>query len=413
MNDAIKDKMKAVIEAMLFVAVQPVPINKMVKKLRQVAKKEAANNEIITDEITAEEPLVEQSSADAENQESIVEDITDNGQPETENELETSETLELSEEEDTNQEVLTEPEQSESSDMSEESEQPVSAESSDAASEIDPMQQLLNKQQELQEEITSSDVKTILLQIQEDLNNQDHGVELVAVAKGYQLRTKYEISMYLKEEKVQTPSRFSPSSLETLSIIAYQQPITKQKIEDIRGVDSGGVLKTLLDKNIIRMVGRSEDAGRAIVYGTSKKFLEVFGLNNLSDLPNLSDYQTLRLSEEDDEEEKSFNQETFEEHGFVGDLMDDAVDYLTQEEEAILGDLNDSIKSLRQVEKTIVKEHFEEPVSAEGFDAASPVSAEGSDVVNPDQTTEGQETEQNTDNGLRETDNENKEAHIS
>ncbi|MBU1919041.1 SMC-Scp complex subunit ScpB [bacterium] len=396
MNDETKNKMKAVIEAMLFVAVQPIPISKMVKKLRQVAKREAANNE--------QEPTLEQCSEE-------IDPDTNNGQRTTDNEIDPDTDNEI--DPDTNNGQRT---------TDNEIDQDTNNEQRTTDNEIDPMQQLLNKQQELQDEITASDIKTILLQIQEELSNQDHGVELVAVAKGYQLRTKYEISMYLKEEKVQTPSRFSPSSLETLSIIAYQQPITRQKVEDIRGVDSGGVLKTLLDKNIIRMVGRSEDAGRAIVYGTSKKFLEVFGINQLRDLPNLSDYQALKLST--DEEEKRFNQESFEEHGFVGDLMDDAIDYLTQEEEAILGDLNESIKSLRQVEKSIVMEHFTEPVSAEGSDAENPEPVSDDVVVsteNEQQTpdNENQEPLTNTsdgvvptENGQRTTDNENKEAQI-
>ncbi|MBF0105137.1 MAG: SMC-Scp complex subunit ScpB [Deltaproteobacteria bacterium] len=214
------------------------------------------------------------------------------------------------------------------------------------------MQSLLTKQKELEEEITTADVKLLLKEIQDDLGRDDHGIELVAVAKGYQLRTKYEISLYFKNEKVSAPARFSPSSLETLAIIAYQQPVTRNKIEDIRGVDSGGVIKTLLDKGIIRVVGRSDEPGKPLIYGTSLKFLEVFSLNQLKDLPSLADYDSLRLSQDHQQTDNATDEPR---HGMMlDDLVEDNYEVLSEEEQAILDDLNASIKDLRKVEKNVL-----------------------------------------------------------
>ena len=117
------------------------------------------------------------------------------------------------------------------------------------------------------------------------------GLEAVEIAGGYQLRTRPEFGQWVKRfHKMRRSTRLSQASLETLSIIAYRQPITRQEIEDIRGVDSSGPVKTLLDKNLIKSMGRKKVPGKPMTFGTSAKFLEYFGLVKLSDLPTLKDF---------------------------------------------------------------------------------------------------------------------------
>ena len=110
------------------------------------------------------------------------------------------------------------------------------------------------------------------------------------MADGYQLCTRHEFNDWIRKFlKLDRSSRLSQPSLDALSIIAYKQPLTRQELDDIRGVDSSGVIKTLLDKKVIAPAGRKKVAGRPIMYRTTQKFLEYFGLKDLSDLPTLED----------------------------------------------------------------------------------------------------------------------------
>jgi segregation and condensation protein B len=115
------------------------------------------------------------------------------------------------------------------------------------------------------------------------------GLELVEIAGGYQFRTKSQWADYIHRLKKKKPVKLSQSALETLAIIAYRQPVIRPEIEEIRGVDSGWVVRTLLEKGLIRMMGRKDLPGRPIVYGTTKAFLEVFSLSSLTDLPTLKE----------------------------------------------------------------------------------------------------------------------------
>ena len=116
---------------------------------------------------------------------------------------------------------------------------------------------------------------------------------LVKVAGGFQFRTKPEYAPWIQKSKKTKAARLTKAALETLAIIAYKQPIIRAEIEVIRGVDSGWVLRALLEKNLIRIMGRKAMPGRPIVYGTSKYFLEFFGLENISSLPTLREIQEL------------------------------------------------------------------------------------------------------------------------
>ncbi len=127
--------------------------------------------------------------------------------------------------------------------------------------------------------------------IQVEYEAASKGIELVEVAGGYQFRTKAACAEWINRLKKAKTVKLSQAALETLAIVAYRQPVIRPAIEEIRGVDCGGVLRTLLDKGLIKMTGRKDLPGRPIIYGTSKAFLEIFGLNSLSDLPTLKEIQ--------------------------------------------------------------------------------------------------------------------------
>src|SRR5690242_1810076 len=117
------------------------------------------------------------------------------------------------------------------------------------------------------------------------------GVVLEEVAGGYQLRTPKEHAPYVRKLLAAKPPRLSRPLLETLAIVAYRQPVTRPEIEQLRGVDSGGVLETLLERRLVRIAGRKEAPGRPIMYATSPEFLEVFGLRDLEGLHNHEEFK--------------------------------------------------------------------------------------------------------------------------
>ena len=127
----------------------------------------------------------------------------------------------------------------------------------------------------------------------------DRGLELLEVASGYQLRTRPELRPWLARLEKQRPVRFSRAALETLSSVAYRQPVTRAEIEEVRGVDCGGVLKTLLDRTLVRIVGKKDVPGRPLLYGTTRTFLEVFGLESLGSLPSLREIDEI-LAQQDE-----------------------------------------------------------------------------------------------------------------
>ena len=133
-----------------------------------------------------------------------------------------------------------------------------------------------------------NDLQVILEELKEEY--QSRNLQILEVADGYQLCTRHEFNDWIRKFlKLDRSSRLSQPSLDTLSIIAYKQPLTRQEVDDIRGVDSSGVVKTLLEKKVIGPAGRKKVPGRPIMYRTTQKFLEYFGLKDLSDLPTLED----------------------------------------------------------------------------------------------------------------------------
>lgn len=141
-------------------------------------------------------------------------------------------------------------------------------------------------------EIDEATVLSIIEDLKEEYQKKERGIDLVEVAGVYQLTTKKEHAPYLKR-LMETPMNqsLSQAALETLAIIAYKQPITRIEIEEIRGVKSERPIRTLSAKGLIQEVGREEGAGRAILYGTTKEFLEYFGLKTIEELPSLTEIE--------------------------------------------------------------------------------------------------------------------------
>ncbi|TMA44052.1 MAG: SMC-Scp complex subunit ScpB [Deltaproteobacteria bacterium] len=122
------------------------------------------------------------------------------------------------------------------------------------------------------------------------------GVILVDLGGRWQLRTEPQVAMYVRRMLQVKPLRLTRAALETLAIIAYRQPITRPEMEDLRGVDCGAVTKALLERKLIRILGKKDEPGRPLIFGTTKEFLELFNLRDLTQLPTLREFQ--ELSEE-------------------------------------------------------------------------------------------------------------------
>jgi segregation and condensation protein B len=125
----------------------------------------------------------------------------------------------------------------------------------------------------------------------------ESGVQLAALAGGWQLRTHPANGPWVAKLVAGRPQRLSRALMETLAIVAYRQPITRPEIDEIRGVDCGPVLRTLLDRNLVRVIGKKEEVGRPILYGTTPEFLKTFSLKDLTELPTLREFHELGAAE--------------------------------------------------------------------------------------------------------------------
>ena len=135
--------------------------------------------------------------------------------------------------------------------------------------------------------------RDLIKEIQNDYANAGRAVQVIEIGGGFQMSTKSEYGRWVRKlynEKMST--RLSPAALETLAIIAYKQPVTRAEIEVIRGVDISGPLEKLLDRGLVKIAGKKEVAGRPLVYATTEQFLRVFGLNHLSELPDMKTFAT-------------------------------------------------------------------------------------------------------------------------
>lgn len=139
--------------------------------------------------------------------------------------------------------------------------------------------------------VPKPDWQHALQEIRADYARDGRGLQLVEVANGYQITTRPEYNDWVRELiDPKSPTRLSIQALETLAVIAYKQPVTQPEIIELRGIKSGGVIKTLLEKRLIRILGRKEVVGRPILYGTTKQFLLHFGMKDLSELPKIEEF---------------------------------------------------------------------------------------------------------------------------
>jgi len=171
-------------------------------------------------------------------------------------------------------------------------------------------------------DVKTSEIKSALKVLKYEFEAMGRSFGLREVADGYQFRSQAQYGPYILRMLQKSPNRLSRASLETLAIIAYKQPILRYEIERLRGVDVGGILRTLLEKDLIRIMGRKNLPGRPLIYGTTKRFLELFDLKDISSLPKLKEikefgseeYEPTPTREEGSPEESSdqgvFHKET-------------------------------------------------------------------------------------------------------
>jgi len=140
-----------------------------------------------------------------------------------------------------------------------------------------------------------SQVRAAIEELTVDYSSDDHGIELRQIAGGYRMSTKPEQHDLVRSfaKSLKPPIRLSFPALETLAVIAYKQPVTVPEISEIRGVDAGGVIATLLDRKLITTAGRKEVIGRPILYKTTKEFLLRFGLKDVNELPSMEEFEKL------------------------------------------------------------------------------------------------------------------------
>lgn len=234
-------------------------------------------------------------------------------------------------------------------------------------------------------------VNNAIRALQQDYDQEGRGLHIVELAGGFAMVTRADCAPWITRlHKVKASAKVSRSAMETLAIIAYKQPIVRAEIEQIRGVETSGVLRTLLDQKLIRMVGRKDIPGRPIMYGTSKVFLQRFGLRDLRDLPPLREFnelgqgdspdlfsdETLAMFEESTapeakatlSEEVHSEESLHEEVGSEGSSSADAISeeaVLEEDENDIQEDTEDDTQDVVE-EGSIEEENFDEqPVVAQ------------------------------------------------
>lgn len=142
--------------------------------------------------------------------------------------------------------------------------------------------------------LDANEAVRLINELKNEYEQNNRGMRIAEIAGGYQMITATSFAPFLKRLfKDRYTSRLSKPALETLAIIAYKQPLTRNEIELLRNVNVDGVMKSLLDKNLIRICGKKKAPGRPCVYGTTKAFLEHFGLKSLADLPKIEDFNDL------------------------------------------------------------------------------------------------------------------------
>jgi len=166
------------------------------------------------------------------------------------------------------------------------------------------------------ETVGAAEIKGAIAQLQKEYDERKCGIKIVEIAEGYQMLSNPAYAAYLRNfYKTKHKEKLSKPALESMAIIAYKQPVTRADIEAIRGVNSDGVVAHLLNKELIKVIGRKDVPGRPFVYGTTKQFLEYFGLKSLDDMPTLEEFPSLQptndsvILEADEEETEGDSEE--------------------------------------------------------------------------------------------------------
>ncbi len=154
--------------------------------------------------------------------------------------------------------------------------------------------------------VTPREIREAVGDLRKVFDEGSGGIFIADVAGGWQFRTRSEFAEYIKALLEQKPKKLSRAAMEALAIIAYRQPIVRSDIERIRGVDSGGVVKILLERNLIRILGKKDVPGKPIIYGTTKEFLETFGLKDIKSLPTLREMGNLFMEGDIEEQKELF-----------------------------------------------------------------------------------------------------------
>lgn len=152
----------------------------------------------------------------------------------------------------------------------------------------------LDRMRGIIEDIPKKELKALIEELMREYQDLKRGIVIREVAHGYQFCTRSEYAHWIQKLRKTKPYHLSQPTLETLAIIAYKQPLTRAEVEAIRGVDCSGVMKTLLERKLLTILGRKDVVGKPFLYGTTSKFLEVFGLENLASLPPMEEIGELK-----------------------------------------------------------------------------------------------------------------------
>jgi segregation and condensation protein B len=142
-------------------------------------------------------------------------------------------------------------------------------------------------------EFTALEIQAALRRLMEAFDSEDKAIELVEISGGYQIRTKPDYKEWVKRFVREKDVGLTRAVMETLAIVAYRQPVGKRDVDNLRGVDSIRCIKQLLDRKLIEIGGRNQDPGKPMVFRTTKRFLEVFGLRDVADLPTIKEIEAL------------------------------------------------------------------------------------------------------------------------
>ena len=157
----------------------------------------------------------------------------------------------------------------------------------------------MDKLKNVFDETTAEQIDMQLAVLRQDYDDRNSGIMLAEVAGGYQLATRPEHFGWIRKFKaVKVSTRLSKPALETLAIVAYKQPITRTEVEMVRGVNIGGIMRNLMERRLVKIVGKKDVPGKPMMYGTSQDFLQYFGLKDLSALPTLKEFQELEPGED-------------------------------------------------------------------------------------------------------------------